>query len=116
MEVILKHDIERIGKAGTIAKVKDGFARNFLIPNGLALPLTEQNLKKLEQEKLKASLQIEKAKKDAEAFKERLSNLSLTISVLTQEDKLYGSITEAEIASALKEEGFEIEKDFRTAL
>ncbi|MBU3958740.1 MAG: 50S ribosomal protein L9 [Candidatus Omnitrophica bacterium] len=114
MEVILNQDIDRLGKVGVIVKVKDGFARNFLIPNGLAVPLTSANLKKLEQEKQRKTLQLEKSKRDAEKLKERLENLSLTLPVLThedQEDKLYGSITAQDISAALKEESFDIDKN-----
>lgn len=112
MEVILKQDIERLGKAGTIVKVKDGYARNFLIPNGLAVLLTPVNLKKLEQERQKKISQLEKTKKDAEELSQRLSGLPLTITVLThQDDKLYGSISSQDIAAALVEEGFAIDKN-----
>lgn len=111
MEIILKQDVNRLGKAGTIAKVKDGFARNFLIPNGLAMPLNPVNLKKLEEEKQKKTLVLEKHKKEAEALAAKLEGLSVTVPVLTQEeDNLYGSITTVDIAAALKEEGFNIDK------
>jgi len=111
MEIILKQDVDNIGKAGSVVKVKDGFARNFLIPNNLAVPGTGANLARLEEEKKKRGLQLEKAKKEAEALKSRLSSLSLTMSVLVREDeKLYGSIGAQEISAALKEEGFEIDK------
>ena len=85
MEVILSQDIDKIGESGQVVKVKDGFARNFLIPNGLAVPLTAGNLKKLEQEKQRKILQSDKVIKEAEGLKERLTNLSLTIPVLVQE-------------------------------
>lgn len=112
MEVILNQDIDRLGKAGQIVKVKDGFARNFLIPNSLAVPLTPTNLKKIEQEKQRKILKLERAKKEAEDLKEKLTSLSLTIPVLThEEDKLYGSIASGELAAALKEEGFNIDKN-----
>lgn len=112
MEVILNKDIERIGKAGQVIKVKDGFARNFLIPNGLAIPVNAANLKRLEEEKKRKILQLEKYKKEAEALKEKLSSLSLTIPVLTQEDDtLFGSITSLDLANALKEEGLNIDKN-----
>ena len=111
MEVILNQDVDKLGKCGAIVKVKAGFARNFLIPNGLALPLTTANLKKLNQEKLRKDLQLGKVKKECEALKERLAAVSITIPALTkEEDKLFGSITLQEIAHALKEEGFEIDK------
>ena len=112
MEVILKQDVDKIGKAGAVVKVKDGFARNFLIPNGLAMPMTSANFKKLEQEKESKRLQLEKTNRQCEELKTRLEGLSLTLPVLTQEgDSLYGSITSIEIARSLKEEGFDIDKN-----
>jgi large subunit ribosomal protein L9 len=112
MEVILKQDVDKIGKTGSVVKVKDGFARNFLIPNGLAMPLTPANLKKLEQEKDRKRLQLEKTNRQYEELKARLEGLSLTLPVLTQEgDSLYGSITSIEIERSLKEEGFDIDKN-----
>ncbi len=111
MEVILSQDIDRVGKAGHVVKVKDGFARNFLIPNGLAVPVTPANLKKLEQEKRRKSLQLEKIKKEAEELKRQLERLPLTVPVLThEEDKLYAGITSLDLANTLKEEGFNIDK------
>lgn len=112
MEVILNQDVEKIGKAGSIVKVKDGFARNFLIPKKLAAPATPASLKQLEQEKQRKILQSERAKKGAEDLAKKLASLSITIPVLTQEeDKFYGSITPIDVARALKEEGFEIDKN-----
>lgn len=111
MEVILKQDVDRIGKAGAVVKVKDGFARNFLLPNGLAVLLTSSNLKKIEEGKIRKTAQSEKVKKEAQDLSGRLANLSLTLSVLTQdEDKLYGSIGCQEIANALKDENVNIDK------
>jgi len=112
MEVILNKDVEGIGKVGQVIKVKDGFARNFLIPNGLAIPVNSANLKKLEEEKQKKVLELEKIKKEAESLASKISGMSLTIPVLTQEeDKLYGSIGAVDILSALKEEGVDLGKD-----
>jgi large subunit ribosomal protein L9 len=112
MEVILNQDIDKLGKSGAVVKVKDGFARNFLIPNGLAIPLTSGNLKKLQQANFRKAQELDKIEKDSLALKEQLEGLSLTITALSQEkDKLYGSITSQDIAQALKEEGFNIDKD-----
>ncbi len=111
MELILNKDVDRIGKAGQIVKVKDGFARNFLLPNGLAMPVTSVNLKKLEQEKQQKVLKLEKKKREAKELKGKLARVSLTIPVLThEEEKLYASITAQDLAVALKEEGFDIDK------
>jgi len=112
MEVILTKDVAKIGKAGAVVKVKDGFARNLLLPKGLAIPVTPGNLKKLEQEKQKINQELEKSKQEALVIKERLDVLSLTIPVIAQDEKsLYGSITALDISNALKEEGIEIDKN-----
>lgn len=111
MQVILNKDVDRIGRAGSVLKVKDGFARNFLIPRGLAVLATEENLKRLEEINKKKALQMQKAKEEAEEIKVKLANLSLTIPVLTQEEGgLYGNITSQEISRAVKEEGLDIDK------
>ena len=111
MEVILSQDVEKIGKAGSVVKVKDGFARNYLIPNKLAVPVTSSNLKKFEEEKAARAHVLAARKNEAEALKARLANLSLTLTALSkEEDALYGSISTQDIESALKEEGFEIDK------
>ncbi|MBM3244981.1 MAG: 50S ribosomal protein L9 [Candidatus Omnitrophica bacterium] len=111
MEVILNKDVDRIGKAGQVIKVKDGYARNFLIPNNLAIPVNSVNLKKLEEEKKAKLQQLEKSRKEAEELKTKLNGLSLTLPVLTEEDKLYGSISPVDLSNALKEEGLEIDKN-----
>ena len=113
MEVILTKDVQKIGRAGTVVKVKDGFARNLLIPQGLAIVVTPGNLKKLEADKQKIALESEKVKGKANELKARLDGFSLTISVLAQEDEnLYGSIVAADICDALKNEGIEVDKDY----
>ncbi|MBU0710181.1 MAG: 50S ribosomal protein L9 [Candidatus Omnitrophica bacterium] len=111
MEIILTQDVEKLGKAGSVIKVKDGYARNFLIPNKLAIPKTSSNIKRLEQESQRKLQEMEKIKKEYQELKEKLAGLSLTIPVLAQEeDKLYASITAQDIAAALKEENYEIDK------
>jgi len=112
MEVILSQDVEKVGKAGAVLKVKDGFARNFLIPRGLAVPKTEANLQKLEAEKRRRLADQENLKKKAQELQGRLEGLALTIPVLTQEegDSLYGSVTSSEITKAIQDEGIPVEK------
>ena len=112
MEVILNKDVEKIGRAGAVVCVKEGFARNFLFPHNLAKPATASSLKKLEQEQSARSAQSAKIKEESELIKQRLSALSLTLPALTQgEEKLYGSIHSHEIAEALAAEGFVIDKN-----
>lgn len=111
MEVILSKDVEKLGKAGSVVNVKEGFGRNFLIPRGLAVPLSAANLKKLEQEQGRRKLHLEKIKKDCLEQAERISALSLTMTALIKEDdKLYAGIGAQDIANSLKDEGFDIDK------
>jgi len=111
MEVILSKDIQTLGKLGEVIKVKDGYARNFLLPRKLAYAATSANLKRIEQQEKKRKVQDEQAKKDAEVFAEKLNKTSCTIDVEVNDlDKLYGAIAEADIAKALEIEGFTIDK------
>ena len=111
MEVILIKDVEKIGKAHSVVKVKEGFARNFLFPHNLAKLATAGSIQQLEKDKQVKSAQYAKVKEESEELKKRLSALSLTISVLTQGEELYGSISSHDIATALKDEGFSIDKN-----
>jgi large subunit ribosomal protein L9 len=104
-EIILKADVEKIGKTGDIVKVKDGFARNFLIPKGLALEVTQANLKRLEHDKKQKELQKQKLKQKAQKLAEEISGISCTIVVEAKDDdRLYGDITSSEIAQAIETE------------
>jgi len=110
-ELILKQDVPKLGKVGDVIKAKDGFARNFLIPNNLAVPATRENLKRLEQEKLIRQKESEKTRQEALELAKKLSGKSFTIAgEVHEEDKLYGSITSLEIHRVLEEEGFKIDK------
>lgn len=112
MEIILIQDIQNLGKAGSVIEVKDGFARNFLFPQRLAMPATPSNLKRVEQEKLKIVKQKERHTMQALNLSNRLNGISVTIPVQTHdEDKLYGSVGIFDILNALKEEGFDIAKE-----
>jgi len=111
MEVILVKDVDKIGKAGSVIKVKDGFARNFLFLKGLAIAVTPGNLKVIEEKKKKIAAELEKKRQEAQGIKEKINSLSLTISALAQDEKdLYGSIGAQEIIDLLKNEGINIDK------
>jgi len=111
MEVILSKDVQALGKLGEVVKVKDGYARNFLIPRKLAYMATPANLKKIEQQEKKRKLQYEEGKQAAEAVAEKLSKASCTLSVEVNDlDKLYGAISETDIVKALEVEGFTVDK------
>ena len=113
MEVILIKDSDNLGAAGSVVKVKDGFARNFLLPRKLAIPATPANLKKIEDEKKRAVSLKQRQKEKALQLSQRLSGMSITIPAATyEEDKLYGSIGAANISEALNQEGIsEIAKE-----
>ena len=111
MELILLQDVKALGKEGSTVKVKDGYARNYLIPKKLAVLSTPGAVKALERKKKKAALETEKAKKASEELAKTLSQLSLTISMESgSEDKLFGSVTSDTIFHALQQEGIQIDK------
>jgi len=111
MKVILKQDVEKLGKAWDVVNIKDGYARNFLFPEGLILAVTKENLKlKGKLEASKAVLE-EKNKKEAQDLANKLLAESFTFTrEATAEDKLYGSIDAHELEKLLKSEGYDIDK------
>jgi large subunit ribosomal protein L9 len=111
MEVILSKDIDTLGKLGEVVKVKDGYARNFLIPRKLAYSATAANLKRIEQQEKNRKIQYEKNKKEAEELADKISKASCTVSVEVNDlDKLYGAISEVDVVKALEVEGFTVDK------
>jgi large subunit ribosomal protein L9 len=111
MKVILLETIDRLGHSGDIVVVKEGFARNFLIPQKKARPATPGNMKALDAVKKKEAAATAKDLEGAHALANRISNISLTISVEAgDEDKLFGSVTADAVSDELKGEGIEIDK------
>ena len=111
MKVLLKQTIESLGIIGSEVKVADGYARNYLLPQGKAVVATPSNRKVLEQQKAKFELQIAKEKKIAEEMAARLKEVSCTIAAkIIDEDKLYGSVTVRDIIEALEEQNVQVEK------
>lgn len=111
MKIILKSDYSRLGAAGNIVSVKDGYARNYLIPRGIAVIADKSNLKVLKEEKRVADLRINKEKRAAERVAGKFSKVSLTAKVTVgEEDKLFGAVTSQDIANLLKEKGFDIDR------
>ena len=113
MELILKEDVENLGFKDDVVKVKNGYGRNFLIPNGLAMLATESN-KKVLAEKIKQSQNKQKkAIEEAQKIVKKLEKLDLKIAAKALEgDKLFGSITSADISKELAENKLEIEKKY----
>lgn len=111
MKLILLQDVEKLGKSGEVVTVKDGHARNYLLPKRLALVATEQNLKAFEAEQKRKQEAQEKEKLEAQRLEELISRTSCTIAVEAgKDDKLFGSVTSLDIQRALESEGIVIDK------
>jgi large subunit ribosomal protein L9 len=111
MEVILQQDVENLGTIGDVVKVKPGYARNYLLPRGLALEADAKNLAMLEHRKRALAVKRAKVQKANEAEASRLVSLSVVISARTgEEEKLFGSVTNLDIQRALAAQGFEIDR------
>jgi large subunit ribosomal protein L9 len=111
MEVILREHIESLGRRGDVVKVAEGYARNYLLPRKLALPVNDNNKRQIERERKLAEARDMEEKAAAEAIAARLSQLEVEISRRVGEhETLYGSVTTADIAQALKDKGFDIDK------
>jgi large subunit ribosomal protein L9 len=111
MEVILREHVEHLGRRGDIVKVAAGYGRNYLLPRKLALVVTEDNKRQIEREKKLAEVRDLEDQRAAEAVAERISQLDIEIGRrVGDNDTLYGSVTSADVAQALKAKGFEIDK------
>jgi len=111
MEIILREDVQHLGKTGEVVKVKDGYARNFLLPKGLAYPATEGNKKRIafEAGRLAKKRAVERAAAQGEAGK--LEGVQLTFPMkVGEEDRLYGSVTASDIQRKLEELGIHVDK------
>ncbi|MBS3731432.1 MAG: 50S ribosomal protein L9 [Desulfobacterales bacterium] len=111
MRVILKETIESLGIIGSEVDVKKGYARNYLIPQSKAVPATEENRKKMEQERKKIELQLAKERERAEEMADRLKDVTVQIPAkVADEDRLYGSVAVRDIADALAQQGIEVQR------
>ena len=111
MDIILREDFESLGQAGEVVSVKDGYARNFLIPKGIAYLANEANKKRYENDVKQQAWRLNRDKKMAEELAIKLENVSCTISVqVGEEDKMFGSVTSQNIAEALASQGYEVDK------
>ncbi len=111
MEIILREDVQHLGKAGEVVKVKDGYARNFLLPKGLAYPATAGNKHRIVFEAERLARQRAAEKESAEGEAAKLVGLSLTFPMkVGEEDKLYGSVTASDIQRRLEEQAIHIDK------
>lgn len=111
VQVILKQDVDKLGGAGELVRVKPGFARNYLVPRGLAVVATGDNITHVEHERRIALAQAEKQRKLAEGSAAQIAGLTIAIAMQAGEgDKLYGSVTSRDIAQALASRGIEVDR------
>lgn len=114
IKVILRQDVADVGNTGDVVTVKPGFARNFLLPRGLAFEATTANIKQLEEEKRRNEANVKRAGLEAKRRAAQLENVSLEFRANAgEEGKLFGSITAGDIADRLKEQGLDFEVDKR---
>ncbi len=109
MDVILLHDVQKLGRRGEKVNVARGYARNFLFPQGLAVHADRAHEKELEAKLRRLELKDERGKEEAEALANALKDLSITILAAAGEESLYGSVTVSMIAKALQEKGHAVE-------
>jgi large subunit ribosomal protein L9 len=111
MKIILKEDIKNVGYKDDVVEVKDGYARNFLIPQGKAKLASEGALKMLAEDIRQRGFKMDKLRKDAEALSTKLEGSTLSIATKAgASGRIFGSITTLQIANALKEKGFEVDR------
>jgi len=111
MLIILRQDLEKVGKAGDVVKVKDGFARNYLIPNNIAFPATDAYMNRYKEGTKSKKYKEAQVKRSEEFLKKMLDEKTVVIAMkVGEEDKLFGSVTSQNIADELKKSGIELDK------
>lgn len=109
MELLLKKNIDKLGRIGDIVKVKEGYARNYLLPQGLATTVSPANLKQIEKEKIKMELQLKAEREQLQGILEKIGTASCTIlAKANEEGRLFGSVSAVQIADALAKEGYPV--------
>lgn len=111
MEIILKQDVQGLGYKNDLVKVKPGYGRNFLIPNGMALMATESNKKMLAENTRQAAHKAAKLKQDAEALAQKIGDLVVEIGTKAGDSgKIFGAVTGLQVADVLKAKGFDVDR------
>lgn len=111
MELIMLKDMEKVGRKGEVVRVRDGFARNFLLPQKAAMPLSAANEQFVKEQKARAEKRRAAEKSAAEATASKLGELKLSVQAACgEQDKLFGSVTAEDISQLLAAQGFEYDK------
>jgi large subunit ribosomal protein L9 len=110
MRIILRENLENLGKAGEVVTVRPGYGRNYLLPSGLAVPATEKDEARMKHEQRVIAARVAKLAKEMQSEADRLSQVSVSLSrAVGEEDKLYGSVNNRDIADALAEQGVKLD-------
>jgi large subunit ribosomal protein L9 len=110
MRLILRENMDNLGKAGEVVSVRPGYGRNYLLPNGLAVPATEKDEARMQHEQRVIAARIAKLAKQLQSEADRLSQVSVSLArAVGEEEKLYGSVTNRDIAEALAEQGVKLD-------
>jgi len=110
MRIILRENLENLGKAGEVVTVRPGYGRNYLLPSGLAVPATEKDEARMKHEQRVIAARVAKLAKEMQSEADRLSQVSVSLSrAVGEEDKLYGSVNNRDIAEALVEQGIKLD-------
>ncbi len=111
MKLILREDVDNLGKGGELVEVRPGYGRNFLLPRGLAVTANTKNLREIEHQKAVATAKAAKLKASAEAVAKRLAETPITLKrKVGEQDKLFGSVTALDIAEALSARGLQLDR------
>jgi len=111
LELMLREDVEKLGHRGDVIKVAEGYGRNYLLPRGLAVPVTEANKALIARERKTHDARVAKEKAESEAIAERIAGLRFVAPrKVGEHDVLYGSVTSGDVAEFLKNKGVEIDK------
>jgi len=110
MQLILREDVDNLGKKGDTVVVASGYARNFLLPKKLAMEVNDSNLRQIEKEKKVVLAKLHEEKEEAEALAAQLTSVRLTFKRKVHGDELYGSVSSGDLADALEQKGYAIEK------
>ena len=113
MKVILKEDVQNLGQQGDVVEVKSGYARNYLMPQKLAILFTKQQKKSIDEAKIVEERKLEREKDQLESILKQVEDLSLSLKMQSEEDsKLFGSVTKLDIVKLLEENGITIDKKY----
>ena len=113
MKVILKEDVQNLGQQGDVVEVKSGYARNYLMPQKLAILFTKQQKKSIEQAQIVEKRKLEREKDQLESVLKKVEDLNLSLKMQSEEDnKLFGSVTKLDIVKLLEENGITIDKKY----